>query len=120
MDEIENARIACEIANIRIHEIESLISDDYKEKRRQEYAIDVEKANFKYRREILIRTTLEFTIDNERAMFFKNAKALGQDSNYILEFSPKINVQEFPTIPNLCAQVKYWQQANEKLYAHYL
>jgi hypothetical protein len=117
MDEIENARIACEISALRIAEIESLLSaeNDYKNERQFETTLEIEKSNLKYRKEILIRTTLEYTIDENRSMFFKNAQALRQDPKHILQFMPKVNVQEFPTIPNLCAQVKYWQQANEKL-----
>jgi len=117
MDEIENARIACEIAAMRIKEIESMISDqvEYKDRRQFERSLETEQSNLKYRKEILVRTALEYTIDETRSMFFKNAQALGQDAKHILQFMPKVNVQEFPTIPNLRSQVKYWQEANDKL-----
>ena len=119
MDEIENARIACEICAIRIKEIESLAADDYKDKREKDNTLEIEKSNLKYRKEILVRSTLEHSIDIERAFFFKNARALQHDPNQILKFLPEIGALEFPTISNLKAQVKYWHHANERLMTRY-
>ena len=119
MDEIENARIACEISAIRIKEIQSTRPEDYPDSRAKDRTLELEKSNLKYRKEILIRTTLEYSIDMHRNFFFKNAQALQQDHHHVLQFMPEVIAQEFPTISNLKDQVKYWQLANERLNLRY-
>jgi hypothetical protein len=119
MDEIENARIACEISAIRIKEIQSTGAEDYPDIRAKERTLEIEKSNLRYRKEILVRTTLEHSIDIHRNFFFKNARALQQDPNHILKFVPEVDAFEFPSIANLKEQVKYWQVANERLNMKY-
>ena len=104
---------------MRINHIKTMEAGDYKEYRERGYTLEIETSNLKYRKEILVRTTLEHSIDFERGIFYKNAKALQHDPKDILTFLPEIIVQTFPTIGNLKAQVKYWNKANERLNSRY-
>ena len=119
--EIDNARKACQIVKTRIDELMDLDVKDYKQARLNNRAIESERLNFNFQRELLFKLCVEQDIANARTSFFRNAIALGEDPTSLLQYMPVAPPKdEFPSLKNLDAHLKYWQSANEKLRVQYL